>query len=335
MSRHANKCGKARRWCFTVNNYTAVEEQCIKALTTDTVQYLICGYERGEEKATPHLQGAVVWKSARTLTAIKSTHGFERAHLEVMRGDIGASEEYCSKEGDFFEIGVAPISKAAASARGGAATAERYEELWSLAKDGKMEEIEPDLRVKHYATIRSIRKDYGKRPADLALPAGCRVGVWIWGVPGAGKSRWIRHFYGGDQLYDKQLNKWWDGYTDERYVVLDDLDVNHAVLGSHIKRWADRYAFPAEWKGGKTDIRPELVFVTSNYSPEEIWEDPKQEQILAAIKRRFTVVEFKLGAFYDKGVDGLPRKVNYDPYDQMEAEEEQGYVSPADMMSDE
>jgi len=318
----ANKCGKARRWCFTLNNYTEQEYQDIKNLTTDVVKYLICGREVGDSK-TPHLQGAVVWNSAKSLTAIKSIPGFVRMHLEVMRGELGDSEEYCSKDGDYVEIGEAPVDKATASRRGGAATAERYETLWGLAKTGDMEQIEPDLRVKHYNTIRAIRKDFGKRPADLDMPAGQCVGTWICGPPGCGKSRWVRHYYGGDELYDKQLNKWWDGYVAEQYVLLDDFDIHHACLGSHLKRWADRYSFPAEWKGGKTDIRPVHIFVTSNYHPDEIWTDEKEKPILMAIMRRFTVVTMAMGAHYSREKDGFnPQRVNYDPYADMDTDME-------------
>lgn len=59
--------------------------------------------------------------------------------------------------------------------------------------------------------------------------------------------------------------------------------------------WADRYPFQAEIKTDSTGlIRPEIIVVTSNYSPEEIWgHDPA---MVATIKRRFKVVEIvKLG----------------------------------------
>jgi len=330
----ANKCGKARRWVFTINNYSDAELTAIKGLTTDTVKYLICGREVGEQK-TPHLQGAVVWNSAKSLTAIKGIEGFERAHLEVMRGDIGDSEEYCSKEGEYFEVGEPPVSKAEASKRGGEKTAERYAELWDLAKKGDVEEIEPDLRVKHYNTIRAIRKDYGKRPEDLELPKGAIVGLWIWGKPGCGKSRWVRHYHERDQLYDKQLNKWWDGYVSERVVLLDDFDRNHACLGSHLKRWADRYSFPAEWKGGKTDIRPQKIIVTSNLPPERIWEDDKDAEIQAAILRRFIVIEFVSGGYYSMDANGDPMRVNYDPFDEdMSSDKEEGAVATPDYLMD-
>jgi hypothetical protein len=47
--------------------------------------------------------------------------------------------------------------------------------------------------------------------------------------------------------------------------------------------------FPAEIKGGKIDIRPKKIIVTSNYHPRDIWEN---EQDYMPILRRFRITHF-------------------------------------------
>lgn len=83
----------------------------------------------------------------------------------------------------------------------------------------------------------------------------------------------------------------WDGYTNQSSVIIDDLDKKHDYMGYHLKIWGDMYAFTAEVKGGTIMIRPKTIVVTSNYTPEQIWED---NNTLDPILRRYQVVHFPL-----------------------------------------
>ena len=45
------------------------------------------------------------------------------------------------------------------------------------------------------------------------------------------------------------LNKWWCGYNGEKYALIDDFEPDWTGKAA-LKRWADRYPFQAEFKGG-------------------------------------------------------------------------------------
>lgn len=107
---------------------------------------------------------------------------------------------------------------------------------------------------------------------------------WIWGPSGSGKSSGARTRW--PDLYNKPLNKWWCDYQGEATVLLDDLGKDRLVLGTHLKQWADHYPFTAETKGGGVRIRPERIVVTSNYHPNEIFQD---QTTIEAITRRFQI----------------------------------------------
>lgn len=264
-----------RHFTFTHNNYDGTEvEDAIDC------RYIIYGKEVGES-GTPHLQGFISFKEKKSLKQlIKLLPG---CHVEVARVPEAAIE-YCKKEGQVTERGVAPVfDKKEHSAKGGDATKRKWEDMWELAKTNKIEEIDAEERIKHYRTFRQIQKDYGAKADDLEVESGFKGILWIYGSPGSGKSRWVRETYPRSEVYDKTLNKWWDGYNGEPIVLLDDFGKAHGVLGEHIKRWGDRYSFPAEIKGGKLDIRPQRIIVTSNYTPDQIWEEP---MIYQAIMRR-------------------------------------------------
>jgi len=99
----------AKRWCFTINNYTAVELQTISD-SADNFDYLCVGRERGSNN-TPHLQGYAVLKVKLRLANVKVLPGFARAHLEVSRGTPKQASDYCKKDGDFEEYGTLPTGQ--------------------------------------------------------------------------------------------------------------------------------------------------------------------------------------------------------------------------------
>lgn len=83
---------KSRNWCFTLNNYT-VEELTQITQRFRNEKYLF-QEEVGEQK-TPHLQGVIGFKNARSFNSVKKL--IPRAHIEVCRS-FAASVLYCSKE---------------------------------------------------------------------------------------------------------------------------------------------------------------------------------------------------------------------------------------------
>lgn len=84
-------------------------------------------------------------------------------------------------------------------------------------------------------------------------------------------------------------NKWFDNYRGEEVIVMDDMDRrNDYELGHLLKRWTDHYKVTAEVKGGVVGLCHKKFIVTSNWKPEELWDDQK---FVSAIRRRFEVIE--------------------------------------------
>lgn len=263
----------SKRWCFTLNNYSP--DELAKILATVCI-YLVVGKEVGQS-GTPHLQGFIIFEKMQRLSAMKKL--LDRAHWEPARGSTDQASDYCKKDGDFEERGVKP--KTAAKA-GGDAEKSRWDDAKKRAREGDLDGVPSDIYIKYYRTLKEIAKDNMTKPED----ADDVTGVWLYGPPGVGKSRKARDDYPG--AYLKMQNKWWDGYQNEDFVILDDFDSKE--LGHHLKIWADRYSFLAETKGGALHIRPKKIVITSNYSPD----DPKfdwDDEMRSAIKRRFRVTK--------------------------------------------
>lgn len=109
-------------------------------------------------------------------------------------------------------------------------------------------------------------------------------GIWIWGLPGVGKSHLVRT--NEESLFVKAQNKWWDGYAGEEAVLIDDFDQQGKCLGHYLKIWSDKWACTGEVKGGTIPLNFKRLYITSNYSIDDLFGE--DEQLCAAIKRRFT-----------------------------------------------
>lgn len=264
---------RSRNWCFTVNNYG---EEDLAAISLLGARYTIYGKEIGAS-GTPHLQGYMCFKNAKTLKSIKKK--LPRAHLEVRKGTHEQAKEYCKKDGDFEEYGEEPMCQK----KKGECGKRVYEEAFELAKQGRINEIQEPLRTRFYGTYKRIKSEYQVQPPSVSV----LTNEWYWGSSGTGKSRKAREENSG--AYIKNPNKWWDGYVDQDVVIIDEWSPSHEVLASHLKQWADHHPFCAEVKGGSMCIRPKKIIITSNYSPEECFSNQND---LEPIRRRFKIVHF-------------------------------------------
>ena len=90
------KINPAKRWCFTLNNYTEEDICSIVPIIKKMCKIGCIGKEVGE-KGTPHLQGYIEFKTkTRPLTHFKT----KRIHWTKCEGNRESNLVYCSKEGN-------------------------------------------------------------------------------------------------------------------------------------------------------------------------------------------------------------------------------------------
>lgn len=276
---------KSRNWCFTLNNYSEEDIERFNGYFNEEeslIKFGIIGKEVGES-GTPHLQGFLQLHNQCRLRTLQ-LYFDGRAHWEMMRGKCHQAIAYCEKDGDFITVGTRPLTQS----EKGQKEKRRYEDAWENAVAGNLDEIDADIRIRHYNTLKRITLDHQLAGDVDTLAPETRM-RWYYGVAGSGKSRSARDEF--PDAYLKMCNKWWDGYSGQETVILEDFDKKHEVLIHHLKIWADIYPFLMEVKGGASKIRPRLVIVTSNYHPQEIWTEPGD---LQPILRRFELREFRL-----------------------------------------
>lgn len=278
---------RSRGWCFTLNNFTAADREKLwgwqgnEETRPDHLTYFVVGEEVGDS-GTPHLQGFLYFaKHKKSFNQV--TRLVPRAHFEAMRGTPKQASDYCKKDGNFVEWGDCPLDNKEKGLKGKEAFEEMMKESIELVRNNNYAELAPSM-TSHIKAIeyRILKEEQAQRNLDTL--EGDLPHEWYYGPAGTGKSRAARDAY--PDAYLKMCNKWWDGYRGEDFVLIEDFDRQHSVLVHHLKIWADRYAFPAEIKGGSLKIRPKKIIITSNWHPQDIWTEAGD---LEPILRRFNL----------------------------------------------
>jgi hypothetical protein len=270
---------RSRKWCFTLNNYTDVELEHLQGLDLEARQmrYLVVGKEVSTT-GTPHLQGFCYFVNKKSMGQVKKIIGTLRVHLEIAKGSPAQNREYCSKDQDFFEKGECPMDREAVCKKA------RRAKKSKMLLDTSMKTLvdEGEISLLSLPLVEKARTIY-RRLGSPVTTDGPR-GIWIVGPPGTGKTHYV--VTKEPVLYWKPQNKWWDGYEGEEAILLDDLDSN--CLGHYLKRWMDKYACTGEVKGGKVALQHKRFYVTSNYTPGQLWQDDLMMR--EAIERRCEMI---------------------------------------------
>lgn len=273
------KCGKATSWMFTINNPTPADDPN----QWEGVGYAKWQLEKAPTTGTLHYQGYVEFTKQHRLAGVKKING--RAAWFMRGGTQKQAVDYVSKpetyEGPGGEIGEQAPGQGARS---------DLQLMCEMVRDGStMKEVALSNMAQFVVHNRGL-ETLGQVIGDTYTHDDIR-GVWYWGKPGTGKSHQARQDY--PDAYQKSQNKWFCGYAGEKSIILDDLDkLGGDKLGHYLKIWADKYACSAEVKGAKVNLKHEAFVVTSNYHPDTLW--PDDEEMRAAINRRFEITEFKI-----------------------------------------
>ncbi|APZ87906.1 replication-associated protein [Anguilla anguilla circovirus] len=259
-----------RRVCFTLNNYTEEDLRFIQKHLTGVSKYLIVGKEVGET-GTPHLQGFINLKKKTHFNSVKKL--LPRAHIDKAKGTDQHNKDYCSKQEVALEHGEIQgqgkrndLASALATVR---------------ANGGDIKALEDSHAVvyaKYKRGILACIDDFGwKKERDWKT----EVHV-LWGIPGCGKSRYAREQ--APEAYYKPRGEWWDGYTGQEDVIVDDF--YGWLQFDELLRICDRYPHRVPVKGSFVQFTAKRIYITSNVPVPEWY--PSRGSDLPALYRRLT-----------------------------------------------
>jgi len=244
------KFGKARSICWTLNNYKQSDVESLRFYASQCA-YLVFGYEIAPTTLTPHLQGFVAWENPRSIDKFMTVFITKGVHVERTRGTAKQASDYCKEDGKFEEFGTMPHQgsrtdwhAAITQLKNGAAITDVIEEQPHLLP------CQRALREFKTMLLKPLHRDVN-------------VIVLIGGA-GTGKTRYAYDKY--PDLYSKPRGEWWDGYTGQKTILLDDY---YGYLPyCELLRVLDRYPYQVPVKGGYVFAQWDTIVITSNESPE-------------------------------------------------------------------
>lgn len=283
---------RSRNWVFTINNPSDEHIFALRSVIDGgRAKFIQFQGERGEG-GTPHLQGVVVFNDAVELRHAKLRLGTPVAHLEPMRGTFQQAIDYSSKEEtraldvcEPYEGGLRPANRVATR---GARTdwdairqaCEEGKDLATIAADFPQQAI---VYSRGISTLSSAY--YGPRRAKTQI-------LWYYGSTGTGKSR--KAFEDYPDAYVKMGDcKWWDGYSQQSCVVIDDYRPSLCPF-NELLRLLDRYPHRVECKGSSIHFNSPTLIITTPKSPRETWASRTEEDIAQLIRRIDEIRNFDL-----------------------------------------
>jgi len=222
-----------------------------------------------------HWQFCIAFRTKKSLAAVKTILG-ATVHAELSRSDAASAyvcKDHTRVDGP-WEWGAKPVLRSSRT---------DWESVWTAAQRADLLAIPPSIRVVSYRTLRAIASDY------LPCPPITRTVHVFWGRTETGKSRRAWDEAGLDAYSKDPRSKFWDGYQNQRFVVIDEF--RGGIDVSHILRWCDRYPVRVEVKGSSRPLLAEVIWITSNLNPLDWYPDLDLETKEALI-RRFNIVFF-------------------------------------------
>lgn len=173
-------------------------------------------------------------------------------------GTRGAMD-YCMKDGNFEQFGQV-IDRPGQGARSDLAI---FVEDCKTKTDAELWVAHPSNMVRYNRVPEKVRAAFVTPRTKLTQL------VWIFGPSGSGKTLYVGKYY--QDLYNKDHTIWWNNYTGQKHVMMDELNSPDFSYNELLKI-GNKDRLQVQVKGGYVDFVSETFVITSNIEPQQVYQ---------------------------------------------------------------
>lgn len=264
---------QARRFQLTLNQPEYYEELKSYLTSFKAFKFLVSCREHAPETGHEHMHVYVCFNNGTRLSQSR----LKGAHLEICRGSNKQNIEYIEKGGDIVDrIGEEPHQ----------GTTYTVCELREIKDPNNL----PASQFKIWREVTLWNQSMTR--AELYKP-GVKI-FYIWGKSGAGKTRYVWDQLKEDDRVDrvKFVNNFWTGVSYDptiRIAWYDDFRSSD-MKPSEFVNFIDYYANNMNVKGGHVLNHYDVIFITSIFDPEHIYQGSYSEEDRQQWLRRMEIV---------------------------------------------
>lgn len=275
-----------RSWILTIHQESWDASQVWKT-GEHSIRYMCGQLERGEKTGALHWQVYVELKRPFRLKGLKDLIGCDSAHCEERAGTREAARNYCQKDETYIS-GRFEYGSWESGGQGARSDLIKFKDtIMTGADDYDIMMEHPECFIKYGRALDRIRAAVNERKSQRFRDIKVNV---IVGATGVGKTRGIydKHGYtdvytlteqGGDVL-------WFDAYRGQPILLIDEF--YGWIKYSMLLKILDGHPFHGQVKGGWTWANWELIYITSNKTPDGWYEFG----VTPALARRITNIEY-------------------------------------------
>lgn len=260
---------RSRRFVFTYFPQNCTE---VDFFDSEEMSYCYYGIETCPTTGKIHYQGWCIFFNPKTERAVCKKYN---CYMRIMKGSFEDNYKYSSKDKNVKEFGEPPQQ--------GKRNDLSDQVKCILEKKTNIKcilENDPMMYHKYGRTLEKVQNLVYKKRTEKPIVH------WYYGATGVGKTKKATSINPDYYFYNTET-KWWDGYTQQHTIILDDIRHDTFKLQT-LLRLLDHYEYAGEIKGGFININSPYIIITSDEGPHRWW----QGNDLKQIKRRIDLLVY-------------------------------------------